>query len=73
MTRYGSLFLGLLLLPMAQAQELTHASQVMGGPRSYRLHLPATYAASAKRYPVIYFLHGYESGNDERDSQLARR
>ncbi|HXA50898.1 MAG TPA: alpha/beta hydrolase-fold protein, partial [Candidatus Acidoferrum sp.] len=42
----------------------------MNGMRAYRVHLPANYAASQKRYPVIYWLHGYETGGDERDSQL---
>src|SRR4030081_3634602 len=43
----------------------------MGGLRSYRVHLPANYAASKKPYPVIYWLHAYEAGGDERDTQLA--
>ncbi|HEV2447062.1 MAG TPA: alpha/beta hydrolase-fold protein [Candidatus Sulfopaludibacter sp.] len=42
-------------------QEFTHLSQVMGGERSYRVFFPASYAASQKRYPVLYWLHGYES------------
>src|SRR2546429_5846113 len=33
--------------------ERTHFSQVMRGPRAYRVYLPAAYAASPKRYPVI--------------------
>jgi hypothetical protein len=63
----GSLIPVLLLC----AQEQTHLSQVMGGMRSYHVYLPAQYAASAKRYPVIYWLHGYEAGEDERAAQLA--
>lgn len=39
--------------------------------RSYHVYLPAGYAGSPKRYPVIYWLHGYESGADERSAQLA--
>ena len=33
----------------------------MGGMRTYRVFFPASYAASQKRYPVVYWLHGYES------------
>lgn len=43
----------------------------MGGMRTYHVYLPARYAASQKRYPVIYWLHGYEAGGDERAAQLA--
>jgi hypothetical protein len=53
------------------AQERTHPSQVLGGLRSFRVHLPANYAASKKPYPVIYWLHAYEAGADARDTQLA--
>src|SRR5438105_10235383 len=53
------------------AQERTHPSQVMGGLRSYRIHLPANYATSKKAYAVIYWLHAYEAGDEARDAQLA--
>ena len=33
----------------------------MGGVRTYRVFFPASYAASQRRYPVVYWLHGYES------------
>lgn len=42
-------------------QEFSHVSQVMGGTRAYRVFRPPSYAATAKRYPVIYWFHGYES------------
>jgi hypothetical protein len=45
----------------AAVQEFSHASQVMGGTRTYRVFLPGSYAGTQKRYPVIYWLHGYES------------
>jgi enterochelin esterase-like enzyme len=32
------------------------------GPLEYDVYLPPGYAASAKRYPVIYYLHGLPSG-----------
>jgi Putative esterase len=64
-------FLALLVLAPLLAQERTHPSQVMGGTRSYRVHAPANYATSGKRYPVIFWLHAYEAGDDTRDAQLA--
>ena len=42
-------------------QEQTHFSQVMNANRVYRVFLPASYAGSQKRYPVLYWFHGYES------------
>ena len=33
----------------------------MGGPRAYRVFFPAGYGASQKRYPVLYWFHGFES------------
>lgn len=32
----------------------------MGGERRYRVFLPASYSASQRRYPTIYWFHGYE-------------
>lgn len=49
----------------AQAQkttpyrDLTHESRVFGHKKYYRLYLPAGYENSGKRYPVIYFFHGW--------------
>jgi Putative esterase len=40
-------------------QDHTHFSQVFGETRNYRIFLPPDYAASGKRYPVIYWFHGY--------------
>lgn len=60
------LLAGLLALSALQAQgpqDLKHFSQVMGAERVYRVYLPATYAASQKRYPAIYWFHGYEASN----------
>jgi hypothetical protein len=61
----------LLAISTLPAQEQTHMSQAMGGPRTYRVYLPAKYAASQKRYPVIYWLHAYEAGADARAAELA--
>ncbi len=45
-------------------QEQTHFSQVMNANRVYRVFLPASYAASQKRYPVLYWFHGYENSTE---------
>lgn len=50
--------------PQATIQQQTHFSQVMGGNREYRVFLPPDYATSRKRYPVIYWMHGYEQSSD---------
>jgi len=54
----------------ASVEERTHSSQVLGGARTYRVYLPPAYAGSQKRYPVIYWLYGYEPPNQERDSEI---
>jgi hypothetical protein len=55
----------------AIVQEMRHSSQVLGGSREYRAILPPQYAASQKRYPVLYWLHGYEQTNAEREREIA--
>ena len=37
----------------------THESQVFDETRHYRIFLPPDYATSGKRYPVIYWFHGW--------------
>lgn len=58
--------------PPAAIQDLTHFSQVMGATRTYRVLLPPTYSTSRKRFPVIYWLHGYEKSSEQRDAETAR-
>src|SRR5262249_43821205 len=53
--------------PAAIIEDRTHQSQVFGETRSYRIFLPPAYAASQKRYPVIYWFHGWS----ERFNQSA--
>ncbi len=55
----------------ATIKDFSHTSQVLGGTRAYRAILPPGYASSQKRYPVIYWLHGYEGGDDEREAIIA--
>lgn len=58
---------GLLLIVMQAAaapkdsayHDLTHYSKVFGHEKYYRLYLPAGYESSGRRYPVIYFFHGW--------------
>lgn len=40
-------------------------SKILDHPVNYCIDLPADYASSGKRYPVLYFLHGL-FGNDHR-------
>jgi S-formylglutathione hydrolase FrmB len=39
------------------------SSVALGGPVHARVVLPAGYATSGKRYPVVYFLHGLPGGS----------
>ncbi|HYW46332.1 MAG TPA: alpha/beta hydrolase-fold protein [Bryobacteraceae bacterium] len=55
----------------AIVRDLTHFSQVMNATRAYQAILPPNYAASQKRYPVIYWLHGYEQPDAARDAAIA--
>src|SRR5262249_34696734 len=55
----------------AVVRDLTHNSQAMSGPRVYQAILPGAYATSHKRYPVIYWLHGYEQPDAARDAEIA--
>ncbi len=55
----------------AEIRDISHQSQVLGGTRTYRAILPPGYAKTQKRYPVIYWLHGYEQGDEERESIIA--
>ncbi len=54
----------------ARVEEQTFPSQVLGGERSYRVFLPPGYGRSQKRYPVIYWLYGYEQPNQEREKEI---
>jgi poly(3-hydroxybutyrate) depolymerase len=43
----------------AEFRDETFNSRVFGGPRHYRIFLPANYDSVSNRYPVIYYLHGH--------------
>jgi enterochelin esterase-like enzyme len=47
-------------VPRGEALEgLRFSSQILGRDVSYAVYLPPDYATSARRYPVVYLLHGY--------------
>jgi hypothetical protein len=71
----------------ARVLDLTHDSAVLGEERHYRVFLPPDYGqAPQKRYPVIYFFHGwserhnrppntgrgYDAGEDYNGDNIAR-
>ena len=63
---HGIIALGLMTAaPPADAAEVRiidarHYSRVFGELRQYRIFLPPDYDAQAdRRYPVIYFFHGW--------------
>jgi enterochelin esterase-like enzyme len=43
----------------ALIEDRTHESEVLRETRHFRLFLPGDYGSSGKRYPVIYWFHGY--------------
>jgi hypothetical protein len=45
--------------PAALIEDRSHQSEVLGEERHYRVFLPPDYASSEKRYPVIYWFHGW--------------
>ncbi len=52
-------------------KEVSHFSRSLGETRTYRVFLPAGYAASQKRYPVVYWFHGFEQPTAERERDMA--
>lgn len=54
------LLLWLLAAAVTQPyHDRTFESRIFAQPRHYRLFLPAGYADSTRRYPVIYYFHGH--------------
>jgi len=74
------IFLGVLFNTMAVIPALSqayppftdtsHFSQVFGHDKFYRLYLPKGYESSGKRYPVIYFFHGWGGRHFKDDNAL---
>lgn len=46
---------------LQRRQDASFHSLALGGTLDYEVYLPADYATSGKRYPVVYFLHGLPS------------
>jgi Putative esterase len=63
--RFGTFAAFLLIIaPAAHGAEAlisdrTHDSEVLRETRNFRIFLPSDYGSSTKRYPVIYWFHGY--------------
>lgn len=55
---YFLLFSGFQNKPLPY-EDITHYSQVFSKEKTYRLYLPDGYKQSKKKYPVIYFFHGW--------------
>jgi enterochelin esterase-like enzyme len=47
-----------------------HYSRVFGHDKSYRLYLPEGYESSTKKYPAIYFFHGWGGRHFKDDNAL---
>jgi hypothetical protein len=57
--------------PQPVIRDVSHPSQVLGADRRYIAVLPPSYAASQqKRYPVLYWLYGYEQTDDNRTREI---
>jgi len=48
----------------ARTRDTGFQSVALNGTLHFEITLPADYATSGKRYPVVYFLHGLPSGSD---------
>jgi len=75
MTRLGRALLGLALLvcaagdARAQARTVRLPSATLGTERVFAILLPANYAESEQRYPVLYLFHG---GGQDHTAFMAR-
>ena len=50
----------------AGVEHHTFESAIAGEPVGYLIHLPPGYAESARRYPVVYYLHGGRPGSEAK-------
>jgi hypothetical protein len=57
--------------PASSFHAFSYDSEVLGGARTYRVLLPASYQKSRQRYPVVYWLHGVEQEPEAREARLA--
>jgi hypothetical protein len=66
----------LLLLAVAwqdppAVRDISHPSQALQSDRRYIAVVPPSYDTSQKRYPVLYWLYGYEQSNAARTTEIA--
>lgn len=52
-------------LPKPDVRAVTFTSDALGRAMPYSIYLPPGYDTSARRYPVLYMLHGMSGTNDE--------
>ena len=50
--------------------DTSHYSMVFGRTKLYRIYLPDGYEVSGKRYPVVYFFHGWGGRHYKDDNAL---
>ncbi|MET0392003.1 MAG: alpha/beta fold hydrolase [Chitinophagaceae bacterium] len=73
---FSGIFFSCLLALTARSQtaapytDTSHYSRVFGHSKSYRLYLPEGYSSPDKRYPVIYFFHGWGGRHFKDDNAL---
>ena len=68
----------LFATPAARAAEplisdRTHDSEALRETRNFRIFLPADYANSGKRYPVIYWFHGFGERHNRPSASTPNR
>lgn len=54
-------------------EDHAHFSSTFGKEKKYRVYLPQNYAASLKRYPVIYYFHGNKGTHEFPFSEAAKK
>ena len=57
-----------VLATAPDVRDLTFTSSALGRAMPYTVYLPPGYATGAKRYPVLYMLHGMSGTNEEWQS-----
>src|ERR1700757_1418832 len=48
--------------PATRRIDSSYSSRALGSRLHFEVYLPAGYASSGERYPVVYFLHGLPAG-----------
>jgi poly(3-hydroxybutyrate) depolymerase len=57
----------------ALISDRTHDSEALRETRNFRIFLPSDYATSGKRYPVIYWFHGFGERYNRASTELPHR